>query len=696
MQKSPDLRYQTAGELLDDLKRLKSTIASLFRRRTVLLTAAAIILVSAPIGYLIHTKPRKAPTPVEPDTVVIADFNNVTGETIFDAPLRQALRVQLEQSPFLSLVSDAKAHQELAYMGRPPDTKLIGLTAREACLRLGGKVAVEGSISTLGRQYVIGLQALNCQTGEAVVNEQTGADGREAILHALDGLATKLRTRLGESLSSIQRFSTPIEQATTTSLDALYAYSMGKAVGDTEGAKSTVPFAKRAIELDPNFAMAHVELGVSYFNFLQPSLGAEELRKAYELRERVSEHEKLEIEALYYTLATGETDKAIQAYRLWKGIYPHERSPYINLGGIYQEIGQQELAVDQEREALRIGIHGFAVYSHLACAYIDLNQFDEAEQVLDEAKAKKEENPLFIGLRYQLGFLRGNHDEMRRQVGAAAGKPGLESWLLALQADTAAYHGYFKRSQGLAQRAVNSARHDGDEETAQLFAATEALREAELGKLQLTTEHITAISRGRGQQVQAIGALALARAGESEKSLALVRDLNQRFPLDTLLNEYWLPTIRAAIQLHRHNPAQAVEILEQTKRYEMAGPQTAVNVVLYPIYLRGEAYLALGQPVNAEKEFQKILDHPGLIINYVLGASAHLELGRAYAMEAGVPVSPTIQQSAKKTGLNQAPMPPDALAKAHAAYQDFFAIWKDADPDISLLKQARMEYRKLQ
>ncbi|MGB9492465.1 MAG: protein kinase [Terriglobales bacterium] len=695
MEKSPALRYHTAGELRDDLKRLKSkTTASSWKKR-VAFAVAGMALVTTLIVAGFRFRKQQPSALTEPQTLVLADFNNTTGETVFDGTLKQALRVQLEQSPFLNVIPDRKAQQVLAHMERPPDTKLTGELAREVCLRTGGKAVVEGSISTLGRHYVIGLQAVNCQTSEAVGNEQAEADGREKVLRVLDSATTKLRSQLGESLISIHKYDAPID-STTTSLDALHTYSLGISVKTSEGEGSAIPFLKRAIELDPNFVMAYARLGTAYFNSNQPTLAAAALTKAYELRDRLDEGGKLYVESHYYDMATGQSNKAAEVYRLWQQIYPRDDTPYVNLGALYVNLGEHDLAIREGLDALSLGMTSGAIYLGLANAYMNSNQFDKAGEVLTQAEAHKIAAAPLSGARYALAFLLHNQEDMERQVAGAMGRPGIESWLFALQADSEAYQGHLSKAQELTRRAVESARHDGDEETALTYAAIGALREAEFGNRSEATRQVTAIlAHGHGQQIQILGTLAMARAGEHEKALALGHDLNQRFPLDTLLNEYWLPSIRAAIELHRNNPAQAIEVLELARRYELAAPQVATNVLLYPVYLRGEAYLAAGLPEKALAEFQKILDHPGLAGNYLLGSLAHLGIGRAYAMEAGIPVVPVPRKPGAKQHTSQTLERPEALAKARSAYRDFFSLWRDADAGVPILKEAQREYRKL-
>lgn len=695
MEKSLDRRYQSAGELRDDLTRLKTKSATpVLQRFLPQIAAILILLIALVIGY-IHARGGRPSVLTEQDNLVLGDFNNTTGEAIFDETLKQALRIQLEQSPFLNVLSEEKTRQELGFMGRPRDTKLTGAVAREACLRAAGKVFVQGSIATLGHHYVVGLQAVNCQTGEALANEQTEAQGREQILRALGDATSKLRSQLGESLASIQKYDAPVE-ATTTSLDALQAYSLAVQVTNTQSGNSAVPFLKRATELDPAFAMAYAKLGNHYFNFDQPRQGAAAMTRAYELRERVSERERLYIESHYYSLVTGDANRAIEVYQLWKKIYPYDPIPYGNLIHVYGNLGQFDKCIPEGLKALQFSPNTPTIYGNLSIAYLNLNQFDEAAKILEEARVHKADNASFSGLRYQLAFAQGNREEMRREVAAAAGEPGIESWLLALQADTEAYYGHLSNAQEYTRRAVVSARRDRDEETASLYAIIGALREAEFGNLSTSKRLIGAnIADASGQQVLFLSALALARAGDQPGALALAHALDQRFPEDTMLNEYWLPSIRAAVALDRHKFREAIDYLEPTRRYELAAPQLPINLALYPVYLRGEAYLAAGRSDEAKAEFQKILNHYGLALNSILSALAHLELGRAYAMEAGIPVGGILRPPNVGTGSVPRIQGPEAVAKARSAYADFFAIWKDADADIPLLKQARMEERKL-
>lgn len=693
--KSPERRYQTAGELRDDLKRLqaRSTVwPSLLSR----LVTATVVMVAMVAGYF-HFRERTSSYVPQQSTIVLGDFRNATGEPIFDQTLKQALRMRLEQSTFLSVLSEEKARQSLSYMGRARDARLIGDVATEVCLRTGGDAVVEGSIATLGSHYLVGLQAINCQTREVISNEQAEAANREKILRALGDATTRMRIHLGESLANIQKYDTPVEDASTSSLDALQAYSLAMET-QIRHDRNSIPFFKRATEFDPNFAMAYARLGTEYFNFNQPALGIAAIRRAYELRGRVSgEWERLYIEAHYFTYVTGETEKALEVYQLWQKIYPHNLIPYINLMNIYNNLGQFDKSIAEGEAALRLSPTNSFVYVNLSSSYICLNQFDKAAEVLNEASARKLEDPFLLLSRYQLAFLQNDDNEMHRQITSVAGKPGLESWLLALRADTEAYHGRLAQARSFTRQAIESAQHEGDEETALSYAAIGALREAEFGNLQSAAKQATAALRhGGGQQVSILGALALARAGAGQKAVAQVRELKQRFPTDTLLNEYWLPTIQAAIQLQSHNPSQAIDTLESVRRYELAVPQLPSNVLLYPIYLRGSGYLAAGRADQARIEFQKILDHRGLVGNYLLGALAHLGIARTYAVEAGTQVTPAVRTTGSGRNHSRLPVDIDAVTKGRVAYQDFLTIWKGADLGSPMLTQAQTEYDNLQ
>jgi serine/threonine protein kinase/Flp pilus assembly protein TadD len=708
MGKNRGHRYQTAADLRDDLRRLKRGMETAYsfpairsiktfvvrRRWTVAILAVCAVVASSAYAYLHYRALQKRKLTAQ-DTIVLADFTNTTGDPTFDGSLKQALRLQLEQSPFLRLLPDQNVRKELHFMNRPPDTRLTADVAQEVCLRAGSKAVLAGLISSLGSHYVIGLDAVSCQTGDSLGSEQIDAASRDKVLAALDEAATKLRGRLGESLPSVEKYDARLAQVSTNSLEALRALGKGlqaEAGGDSGAA---IPHFKQATELDPNFAVAYASLGVSYFNLQQTDNARQALEKAYDLRSRTSEMEKLFIETNFYMLATGDLEEARQAYETWKSVYPRDPVVYAGLGIVNLELGRHVESAADFREGLRLDPDNTLLYLNLSNEYMNLNQMNSAGEVLRRAQAKRT-NPLAIQNNYNLKFLAGDTAGMQEELAAAMGQPGLEAEMLAVQADTEAYHGRLSSARAFTQRAMESARRSGDDDGAAGFAVVGALREADLGLLQLARVQIPpSLLKSSSQVVQRLAALALARAGEAGPALSMADELGREFPSDTLVHEYWLPTIRAAAELGRGNPQKAIELLEVTQPYELGNPQTPTNQNLYPMYIRGLACLAAGEGTQAAVEFQKILDHSGLAMNYHLGALAHLGLGRAYALEAGVPIA-TARQRGKEPPAAVASADPAALAKARAAYRDFFDFWKDADPDIPSLKQAQAEYRMLE
>jgi len=638
------------------------------------LVPAAVILLAAAIGGAFYLRSRSA-TPTtkavpltEKDTVVLADFDNRTGDTVFDDALKQALAVELEQSPFLNVLSDRKVSETLRMMGRPTNDRITVDMGRELCLRTGSKALLGGAISSLGSHYLLAVNAVACNSGDTLAKEQVDAASKEVVLKALSRAASSLRAKLGESLPSVQRFDVPIE-ATTSSLEALKNYSMGITVGREKGDAPSIPFLKRAIELDPNFPMAYAGLSISYGNLGQPSLALEYATKAYGLRDRVTEREKLRITADYFA-ATGELDKEAQTYELWIANYPRDYVPYANLGSNYVSIGQFEKALAEFQESLRLAPDDVFGYSNLGGTYLLLNRPDEAKATFDQALARKLDDGSLRLYMYYLAFLRGDSAQMEQQVAWGAGKPGNEDRLLSAQSDTEAYCGRRSKARDFSRRAVDSAVRADSRESAALWQANAALREAELGDTASAKQGVTAaLALSPGRDVKVVAVLALARIGDTPRATALVGELEKSYAANTLLKLYWLPTINAAIELNKGNSSQALVSLEAAAPYELGTPGF-INY-LYPAYVRGQAYLLAHNGTAAAAEFQKLLDHRGIAQNFVTGALAHLQLGRAYAM-AG-----------------------DA-AKAHTAYQDFLTLWKDADPDIPILKEAKAEYAKLQ
>jgi tetratricopeptide (TPR) repeat protein len=528
-----------------------------------------------------------------------------------------------------------------------------------------------GSIAGLGSQYVIGLKVVNCNTGDVLAEAQEQAAGKEAVLKALDAAAVSLRGKLGESLSSVEKYATPVAEATTPSLEALKAYSLGIKAESAKGDAAALPFFKRAVELDPHFAMAHAWMSTAYFNLDEVGRSAENVRKAYDLREKVSERERLRIEGDYYLIGTGELEKGAQTYDLWQQTYPRDSWPYIQLGFVSGTLGNWEKALEQFREALRLDPNAGVPYYLLGVAYMGLNRLEEAEVVFKRAEERKLENQLVLQGRYWLAFLKGDAAQMAQLTSAAMGKPGAEDLLLAMQADTQGWYGRLKNAHELTGRAMDSALHNDAKETAAGYQAEAALREVEAGnREQARADADAALKLAPNRDVRDIAALALARAGDTGGAEKLAAELDKTFPLDTVVQRYWLPTIRAGIALERQDPNRAIELLKMASTIELSSPTAALTISLCPVYLRGEAYLMLHDGNRAAAEFQKFIDHRGQVVNFPWGALARLGLARAYAMQGDT-------------------------AKARAAYQDFLTIWKDADPDVPVLKQAKAEYAKL-
>jgi tetratricopeptide (TPR) repeat protein len=527
-----------------------------------------------------------------------------------------------------------------------------------------------GSIAGLGSQYVIGLKAVNCNTGDVLAEAQEQAAGKEAVLKALDAAAVSLRGKLGESLSLVEKYATPVEEATTQSLEALKAYSLGVKTAYAKEATASLPFFKRAVDLDPNFAMAYAWVAFDYMTLNEWGRVPEFARKAYELRERVSERERFFIEGDYHFGVTGELEKAAQTAELWQQTYPKDYLSYNELGWISVFLGNWERSLEEFREALRLEPNNAFNYLNVGIAYMALNRLDEAEAVYKQLEERKLENELLLLNRYWLAFLKGDAAQMARLVSAAMGKPGTEDVLLARQADTEGWHGKLKNAHELTGRAMDSAGHNDAKERAAGYQAAAALREVESGNQeQARAEANAALKLAPNRDVRAVAALALARAGDTAGAEKLAAELDKTFPLDTRVQRYWLPTIRAGVALERKDPNRAIELLKAASTVELGLP-TNLEIFLCPAYLRGEAYLMLHDGNAAAAEFRKFVDHRGLVVNFPWGALARLGLARAYALQGNT-------------------------AKARAAYQDFVTLWKDADPDIPILKEAKAEYAKL-
>ena len=642
------------------------------RKYLAVLGAAVVFLLLVALAFLHWRRPVVLG---EKGSVMIADFTNATGDPVFDGTLRQGLAVQLEQSPFLSIVPDQQVQQTLQMMGQKPDAKLTPDIARELCQRMASTAVLDGSIAQIGSQYLLTLRAVNCASGETVASTASQANDKNNVLDALGKTASEIRTKLGESLSTVQKFDTPLEQATTPSLEALKSFSSGFHIQTTVGDVAAIPFYKQAIELDPNFALAYAWLGISFNDIGELSLDVECTRKAYELRDRTSQPEKYFITARFHKVVAGNLEKAEEALQLWIQAYPRMAQPHIYLAGaIYPNEGQYEKAVEHGREAIRLSPNFSPAYALPMSDYISLNRLDEARASYEQALQRKLKSSHFHEALYQIAFLQNNAAEMAQQVSSSAGTPGLEATLLANEADTAGYSGRLRSAREFSRQAVDSAERAGDQEAAATYFAIATIREALFGNADEARRRANSPTKHpAGHDLQYACALAWAYAGDDDRAQELTDDLGQRFPEATVVQFNYLPTLRAKLAVSKGNPSEALEALRASLPYELGKTTYSTYgwTALYPVYVRGEAYLAAHQGKAAAAEFQKILDHRGIVLNSPIGALAHLQIARAYATQGDT-------------------------AKAHAAYQDFLTLWKDADPDIPILQHAKAESAKLQ
>ncbi len=728
LEKDRDLRYQNAADIRTDLKRLKretessrtavpvavdeeeeaeavkgSSTArppSSGTQKTVsaavavmagqprsgrwkILVPAAVVLMAAVVGGGLYFRSHSATTLTEKDTIVLADFANSTGDAVFEDTLKQALSVALNQSPFLNVLSDNKVAATLQMMARPAGTKLTPEVARELCQRSGSKAYIAGSIAGLGSQYVLGLKAVNCQSGDLLAQEQVTAVAKEKVLDALGEAVSKLRGEMGESLATAQKFDVPLEQATTSSLEALKADSLGAKAKREKGPAAALPYHQRAIQLDPTFAVGYWEVGLDYFGLGEPGRASEYFTKAFQLREHASEREKLAITADYYSNVTGELDKAAQTFQEEIANYPREYRAHLDLGNVYGGQGQYEKASEAYRQSLRLAPDNSAPYVDLVNTMLALQRFDEMRQIIQQAQARKLDIYILHNALYALAFLGANSPAMAEQQQWFAGKPE-ENDGLSLASDTEAYAGHMGKARELTKRSLDSAIRADSKETGAIWHENAALREAAFGNAteakQAAAEGLKLVPASQGVEVEA--ALALAMAGDTARAESLAQDLGKRFPLHTQMQSLWLPAIQAQLALDRKNPAAALNTLQAASSIELGQITFVTNIsCLYPVYVRGEAYLAAGQGSAAAAEFQKILDHSGIVWNCWTGALARLGVARANAL-----------QSRTSQGADS----DAARVRALAAYKDFLTLWKDADPDIPILKDAKAEYAKLQ
>jgi tetratricopeptide (TPR) repeat protein len=676
--KSRDLRYQRASDVRAELQRLVPDLpdraGSKAARPAALLWMAAV-LVLALIAIAAYTFFRPAPALTDKDTIVLADFENTTGDEVFDGVLRQGLAVQLRQSPFLSLVSDERIRQQLQLMGQPAGATLTPQLAKDLCERNGSTAVVDGSIAALGSQFVLGLRARACATGDVIHDEQAQSPTREGVLDVLSRMAVNLRTRAGESLASVERHATPLAEATTSSIAALKAFTTAENVAMTAGYPQALPLFVRAVEIDPGFAIAHASLGAAYSNLGESVLAIKSTARAYELRDRASERERFNIMTLYDRQVTGNLERQRQTLATWVQTYPRDPYPPALMAGFASiGTGQFESAIEYADTALALDPNLTPAYATRALHNLYLGRLADAEASVQRALERKLEFPDFFLVPYFVSFLRDDNGGMKRAVAQAAGKPGVEDWIAWAEALVLARSGRLHDARRLSRVAVNLAEQSGQRERAAMFEAGVAVWEAFFGYGREASERASkALVSSTGRDVQFAGAFALALSGESSRAQTLADDLEKRFPEDTCVRFSYLPPIRALLSLNAREPTTALQQLQASERMDFAVPGVSFNGffgALYSVYVRGLAYLAAQQPEAATTEFQKILNHRGIVLGDPMDAVARLQLARALAQSG------------------------DSV-KARAAYQELLSLWRAADQDLLLLKQARTEPAKL-
>jgi len=625
----------------------------------------AAIAVLAAAGGAFYIYQHRKPALTEKDTLLLADFTNITGDAVFDGALKQALAVQLEQSPFLNIFSQQRVRETLGYMGKSPDERLTNQVAREVCQRAGVKAMLTGSISTLGSHYVIDLQALNCVSGDSIAHEQAEAENKETVLKSLSKAATNLRGKLGESLSSIQKFDTPLEEATTSSLEVLKMFNLA----ETERGKSeveSIPFYKKAIELDPNFAFAYARLAQVYANAGEIDTAQRSMKQAYDRRERASELEKLYITTRYHGIVTGDVDKRIEALQLWEQTYPRDWSPYLALGDNYDLIGKREQAIQQTQEALRLQPGSFLPYGNLAFEYLAVGRYDEAKAIAEKAIAQKVDQFQVHAALYQIALIQNDTAGMQRQVQWANGRPA-EVFMKMNQAVVEAFYGRRSKALEMNRQAYELAERAGLKGNAAQILLGDAGIEVMMGNSEPVALKVKqALSVSPDKYARTGAAFDLAYAGSEREATALFSALQKEFPDDTLYNRMADPWLRAIFEINHGDPGKAVGLMEEVRPYEFGFATTLLSA-----YDRGRAYLKLKKGQEAAAEFQRVLDHRGVDAAGLEYSLSYLGLARAYALQGDG-------------------------SKSRTAYQDFFALWKDADPDIPILKEAKAEYAKLQ
>jgi eukaryotic-like serine/threonine-protein kinase len=631
---------------------------------------AMLLLVLGAVTWRVFL--HRSPVLGEKDTIVLADFSNSTGDPVFDDTLRQGMAVELDQSPFLSLISEDRIRRTLSLMGAPKDARLTSDLAREVCVRLGSTAVIDGSIARMGTQFVLGLRAVNCATGETLDDEQVQIARKEDILRALTQIAGKFRSHAGESLATIQKHATPLAEATTPSLEALKAYSAAWEVAFSSP-HNAILLLQRAVQIDPDFAMAYAFQGRLYADIWEPVLSQQSISRAYELRNRASDRERFFIELNYESQVTGNLERTQEICQLWAQTYPRDWQPHGELTWIDQELGRFDDSAAEAEKAIDLNPDFTPGYNNLAWAYVLSDRLDKAENTLQRAAGRKLEMPEMLVMRYYIAFLKGDHAGMERAAAEAQGHPEAEDWIAYEHASALAYSGRMKMARGLTKRAVELARQTNQPERVAMYEAGMAVREAFYGEtLEAKREAEGARALSNGRDVEWAAALAYALSGDLLASQKLTADLEKRFPNDTCVRLTYLPALRALAALHDDDPAKALDLLQTAAPIEFGVPGSWSGFYgnLYPAYLRGMAYLAQRRGTEAAAEFQKVLVHPSIVFTDPVGALAHLQLGRAYALTRDT-------------------------AKAKSEYQDFLVLWKDADSDIPVLKQAKAEYARL-
>jgi eukaryotic-like serine/threonine-protein kinase len=630
--------------------------------------AAGLLLIAVLVALLVTGRQAKL---TDKDRIVLAEIVNRTGDPVFDDALRQGLSAQLEQSPYLNLLSDERIAATLSFMARPKDARLTRDLAREVCQRTASTAVLDGAIAQVGTRYLLTLKAVNCSNGDSLGSVEAEAADKNHVLEAMGKVASEMRNKLGESLSSVQKYDAPPENVTTESLDALKAYSLGyQAMILRNDYAAAIPLFQHAISLDSNFAMAYARMGTSYSVLNDNVRAAESIGNAFELRTQVSEREKLYIASHYEHFVTGNMEAARKTYELSLQTYPRD-TPLANLGAVYSELGYYDQALTAYERDMQLKPEIGDTYGNLINGYLQLNRLEEAKAIARQAQSRNIDSPEIHLHLYWVDFLRHDVAGMEREARALMGKAGYEDQILNSESDTAVYEGKLAKARRLTRRAAESALRGGAKEAVGIYEAQAALREVLVGNEELAKERVrAALDISNGRDVEGFSALALALARDSEKAARLGDDLAKRFPEDTIVQFNYLPTIRAAIQIRSRDGAKAVAFLAAATPYELGGNFENLNFLLYPVYLRGEAYLAEKQGIAAAAEFQKILDHPGLVRNELIGALAHLQLARAYALSGDAD-------------------------KAKRSYEHFLALWSGADRDIPILKEAKAEYAKL-